>query len=112
MSRALYEGNAMEFISQTGMVLLFVFTVMFMLVSCYLLRQLILGLKPNCKYIAPLFGPLALAIPSFYYPETKHYIIKFWVSVIILAAFGLSAMQFGKSCFPNGISAYECQQRI
>ena len=102
----------MEFLAQIGMALLFVGTGLFMLVCGYLLRQLVLGLKPNCKYIAPIFGPLAFAIPGFYNPEAKHYISKFWLSVVFLVAFGFAAMQFGKSCFPNGISTYECQQSI
>ena len=99
----------MELIAQIGMVLLFVATVVLMFFGGYSLRQLILGLKPNTKYIAPVFGPLAFAIPSLYSPEAKHYIPKFWASAILLFVLGYAAMQFGMSCFPNGISTYACQ---
>ncbi len=98
----------MELIAQIGMTALFAFSAISMLSCMFFMLKLVRGLKPEYKYIAPLFGPFALCITKFFSDAKKSYVFKFWVSFVLLVVSFILTFQFGKNCFPEGIATYAC----
>ena len=99
----------MELIAQIGMVLLFVFTAITILLCAFCVFKLVNGLKAEYKYIAPIFGPFAFCMNKFFHETARPYLLKLWISVLLLVVSAGLTFYFGKSCFPEGIAVYACE---